>query len=82
MATAPTDFTQTGLSAVAAEALATNIDGTPSAPDLTGVGFAGPVADELVTQITAKTGNATNLMGLGVPAALAVAIDAAVDAIP
>jgi hypothetical protein len=85
--TSATDLMSYGMAAEQANALATEIDetdastaGYPSADRLMGMGFPAPLAVELATQITAKTGNATNLRGLGVPPTLAEVIDAAIDA--
>ena len=87
MPTAPTDFTNAGMAPVAAEEVATQIDetaastaGYPNAALMTGVGLSGPLADEIATQASAGTGNASNLMGLGLPALLAQAVDDAIDA--
>lgn len=85
--TSATDLMSYGMAAEQANALATEIDetdastaGYPDVKHLLGMGFSAPLADELITQITAKTGNATKLRGLGVPPTLAEVIDAAIDA--
>ncbi len=69
-----------GMGAEQASELADQVEGTPSAVRLIGLGFPVPLANELVVQMTAGEGEATNLMGLGVPTALATLIAADIEA--
>jgi hypothetical protein len=70
------DFMARGMSAVQANELATQIDGTPVVAKLIAFGFPVPLANELVAQMTAGTGIEKNLMGLGMPPALAAKVAA------
>lgn len=71
-----------GMAVEQANELASQINGTASVVDLIGIGFPVPLANELVAEIAAKTGDETALRGLGMPSDLAVQIDADMDAIP
>lgn len=68
------DFIRRGMNSEQAKELEAQINGdvTP-ANDVRfmGIGFPAPLAKELDTQITAHTGNAARLRGLGVPPLLA-----------
>jgi hypothetical protein len=76
MTTASTDFIARGMNHVQAGELATQIDGTPVVSKLIALGFAVPLANELVAQMTAGTGIVSNLMALGMPGALATKVAA------
>ena len=71
MATDALSFLSRGMNHVQAELLAFQIDHTPSAQKLLRSGFSVPLANELEEQMTAGTGNASNLMALGMPPMLA-----------
>jgi hypothetical protein len=74
-----TTFVAAGMNYVAATELARQISGTPNADALVQLGLHGPLALELVRQVNANSGSVSDLVGLGVPSALAEAIKAAID---
>lgn len=76
MPTVATDFMARGMNHVQAAELASQIDGTPAAGTLIALGFAVPLANELVAQMTAGTGEELRLMALGMPGALAAKVAA------
>lgn len=80
MAATAAGYMQLGMAAEQASELASQVEGTPSAVRLIGLGFPVPLANELVTQMTAGEGESGPLMGLGVPTALAVLIAADIEA--
>lgn len=70
----PVDFIRRGMNPVQATELCDQINGDVTPPNdvrLMGVGFSAPLATQLDAQITAHTGNADKLRGLGVPPLLA-----------
>jgi hypothetical protein len=76
MAATAAAFIARGMEANQATLLATLIEGTATGQvgRLIGTGFPVPLANELIAQMVAGTGNSTNLMGLGVPPILATLI--------
>lgn len=80
MAATAVAYIARGMNHVQAGELATQVEGTPDAGKLIRLGFAVPLANELVAQMTAGTGAETNLMALGMPPALAALIAADITA--
>lgn len=79
MTIAATDFISNGMNPEQASQLASQMNGSADAGALVRYGFSVPLANELAAQITATTGNISNLMALGVPGALAKKISDDID---
>lgn len=80
MAATAAGYIARGMNHVQAAELATQVEGTPDVGKLIAFGFPVPLANELVTQMTAGEGEITNLLALGVPPMLAELIAADIEA--
>lgn len=82
MAASAANYIARGMNPIQADKLATLVEGTAADQQgqLIGLGFSVPLANELIAQMVAGTGNETNLMGLGMPPALATLVAADIEA--
>lgn len=80
MAATAAAYIARGMNPIQAAELADQVEGTPSAVRLIGLGFSVPLANELVAQMTAGEGEISPLMGLGIPPILAALIAADIEA--
>jgi hypothetical protein len=82
MAATAAGYIARGMNPVQADKLAALVEGTAAGKtdELVGLGFPVPLANELIRQMVAGTGNESNLMGLGVPPMLAALIAADIEA--
>jgi hypothetical protein len=82
MAATAAGYIALGMGAEQASELATLVEGvaTDQVGRLIGLGFPVPLANELIRQMVAGAGTASNLMGLGMPTALATLVAADIEA--